>query len=402
MLTVFLTNLWQIGLDLAPSLLLGLLIAGVLHTYLPNVVLKLNLNQPDFRSVWRAALVGVPLPLCSCGVLPTALSLRQNGASLGATVAFLISTPQTGIDSILVSAAMLGMPFAIFKVITAFCSGLIGGVIVNYFDTSKPQPKIDQNVAPRSNSQLHQILNYAVFDLLGAIDFWIIIGMIIAAVITSAVPPDYLAQQTWSQGLSGMLLVLLISIPLYICATGSVPIAASLVAAGLSPSAALVFLLAGPATNVATIGSVYRILGSRVLFLYLLTVIVTSLIFGLAFDFILPKHVALTYHHLHTPNYLAVAANVLLISMLLFLNVRRLILKFKPESSLMSNQIDLQIQGMTCNHCTARVKTALDHCTGVDAVSINLTTGVARITGTDLDTDSLIAAVEAAGYTVQN
>ncbi len=264
-LSAYLAATWQILLELSPSLLAGLFIAGLMHVYLPTGYVHRGLSSPDLRSVMRASLIGVPLPLCSCGVIPAAIGLRNEGASKGAATAFMISTPQTGVDSILVSASFLGWPFALFKLGRRSSPGWSGGALVNRLTEPDPAPAAKSPGADGSRRALGMpgVLRYALFDLLGAIDLWLIAGILVAALISVLVPPDFFAGQPWSQGLVGMLLVLAISLPLYVCTTASVPIAASLIAAGMPAGSALVFLMAGPATNVATIGAVYRTLGGR-------------------------------------------------------------------------------------------------------------------------------------------
>jgi len=277
--------LWQILLELSPSLLLGLFIAGLVHVYVPAAAIHRRLSRPDLASTVRASLLGVPLPLCSCGVIPTALGLRKAGASPGATTSFMISTPQTGVDSILVSAAFLGWPFALFKLAAAFATGVVGGVLVNRLTPAEAGADGETTLNSSGGDRgVSGAIRYAVLDLLAAIDLWLIAGVLVAALITTLVPADFFVGQSWAQGLVGMLVVLAISLPLYVCTTASVPIAASLIVAGMPAGSALVFLMAGPATNVATIGAVYRTLGASVLGLYLGTVVVMSLGFGLLFE----------------------------------------------------------------------------------------------------------------------
>jgi len=243
----------------------------------------------------------VPLPLCSCGVVPTALGLRKEGASKGATTAFMISTPQTGVDSLLVSTSFLGWPFALFKLAAAFVTGLVAGGLVNRFTESDGAfgEKPGTSGEEAGGEGMRGVLRYSLFDLLAAIDIWIVAGVLAAALITTFIPPDYLAEQTWAHGIAGMLLVLAVSIPLYVCTTGSVPIAASLIAAGMPAGTALVFLMAGPATNVATLGAVYRALGVRVLAIYLGTVILMSILLGLGFDSLLQDVEPAAHAHAH-------------------------------------------------------------------------------------------------------
>lgn len=409
MLESYLQEMWQVMLDLSPSLLLGLLIAGLIHVYLPRGFVHRGLHRPDLRSAARASLIGVPLPLCSCGVIPTALGLRREGASKGATTAFMISTPQTGVDSLLVSASFLGWPFALFKLVAAFVTGLIGGALVNRLTQPDPAeeapPAQDEDDAP-ARGGLGRALSYALFDLLAVLDLWIIAGVLAAALITTWVPTDYLTSQGWTQGIGGMLLVLAVSIPLYVCTTGSVPIAASLIAAGMPTGTALVFLMAGPATNVATLGSIYRSLGSQVLGLYLGTVIVMSILLGLSFDFLLEAMPAPDQAHHHGVDWIALGSALLLTSLLCFLLLRRLRGRLdrlgtrKQGSSVPGNGLTLEVEGMTCGHCVANVKKTLEGLDAVEAANPDLSSGLVRVRGTQLDVAVLTEAVEKAGYRV--
>jgi uncharacterized membrane protein YraQ (UPF0718 family)/copper chaperone CopZ len=407
--TGLLQEVWQVMLDLSPSLLLGLLIAGLMHVYLPRGFVHRGLHRPDMGSVARASLIGVPLPLCSCGVIPTALGLHREGASKGATTAFLISTPQTGVDSILVSAALLGWPFALFKVVAAFVTGLLGGALVNRFAAAGASPASPpaadaQEAAPRGG--LGEALRYALFDLLAAIDLWIIAGVLVAALITVWLPTDSLVGHGWTQGVGGMLLVLAIAIPLYVCTTGSVPIAASLIAAGMPTGTALVFLMAGPATNVATLGAVYRVLGGRVLILYLAVVVVMSMVLGLAFDSLLAAQAAPVAAHRHGVDWVATLAAVLLTLLLGFLLLRRLHARMRTDRppaegpAAADGVLTLRVEGMSCGHCVASVKKALEGLDAVEEADPDLSSGLVRVRGTRLDAEALAAAVEQAGFRV--
>jgi uncharacterized membrane protein YraQ (UPF0718 family)/copper chaperone CopZ len=406
MVVQFAFEVWQIMLDLSPSLLLGLLIAGLMHAYLPKGFVHRGLNRPDMSSVVRASLIGVPLPLCSCGVIPTAIGLKNEGASKGATTAFMISTPQTGVDSILVSAAFLGWPFAVFKLVAAFVTGLIGGGLVNRWvrdpqGGTGPNPASAQAQGARKG--LRKALHYALFDLLAAIDLWILAGVLVAALITLTVPPDYFAQQTWSQGLAGMLLVLVISLPLYVCTTGSVPIAASLIAAGMPAGTALVFLMAGPATNVATIGAVYRALGARVLTIYLAVVTLMSIGLGFGFDRLLGDVAATPPQHVHGPDWLGISAALLLTGLLLFLVARRVVGRFLSADAVAETPgagLTLKVEGMSCQHCVSNVKGSLEALDTVEEATPHLASGLVNVRGDHLDASALISAVEKAGYRV--
>lgn len=408
MLDAYLQELWMVLLDLSPALLAGLLLAGVLHEFLPRGLIRRRLHTPNMRSVLNAVLIGVPMPLCSCGVVPTAIGLKNEGASKGATTAFLISTPQTGVDSILVSAAFLGWPFAIFKVLAAFVTGLIGGGLVNRFTEAENG---FQHAEPEGGQQYkkgaHRIVSigrYAVFDLFATIDLWILVGILLAAAISTAIPPDLLDHIEWAQGLGGMLLVLAISLPLYVCTTGSVPIAASLTAIGMPPGTALVFLMAGPATNIATIGAVYRALGGRVLTAYLAVVVVMSILLGLSFDFVLSGSQVSGGHHEHETSWLSTLSAVAVCVLLLFLFGRRIIRRLRSRIEVKTEQqnadLTLQVEGMSCQHCVANVKNALERFDEVKQADPDLASGVVHIRGANLDALTLRAAVERSGYRV--
>ena len=243
------TEIWHIMLELSPWLLFGMLLAGILHVLLPSGFIRRHLGGSKFSSVFKAVAVGVPMPLCSCGVIPTAIGLHKDGASKGAATGFLISTPQTGVDSILVSATFLGWPFAIFKVISALLSGLIGGLFVNYTEngrkgkvnsnktteiknccsSEKPSPPGTEELQDSSSAsaaglliKIKEALSFGLLQLLGDIYKWLIVGILAAALINAFISPGELHNVAWTQGLLGMLAMLLISLPMYVCATASV------------------------------------------------------------------------------------------------------------------------------------------------------------------------------------
>ena len=404
MLESYLTELWAILLDLSPALLLGLLLAGVLRVYFPEGLVRAHMSQANLGAAIRAALIGVPMPLCSCGVVPTAMGLRNQGASKGATTSFLISTPQTGVDSILVSAAFLGWPFALFKVGAAFFSGVAGGWLVNRFTAADgaADETAEQGEHWRSaGNRPIAVMRYALFDILAAIDLWLIVGILLAAAITTAVPADYFHDAAWAQGIGGMLLVLAVSIPLYVCTTASVPIAASLIAAGMPAGSALVFLMAGPATNIATIGAVYRILGARVLLLYLSTVIVASVGLGLTFDFIIGGTDSTGATHVHQRGaWWEVLSALVLLALMAFLLLRRLRQRLISTRPADDSGLVLKVEGMTCQHCVANVRHAVEGIGDVEQVSADLDSGRVWIRGKHLDPEPFVAAIVRAGYTV--
>jgi len=397
-------EVWYVLVELAPPLLVGLLLAGFLHVLLPAGLIYQALNRPGFMSTFKAVVIGVPLPLCSCSVVPTALGLKREGASNGATTGFLISTPSTGVDSILVSIAFLGWPFAVFKVFAAFATGIIGGLIAD-----KVVPEQAVGIAAEQipdgkvghHGPLVEVVRYAIVDLYGAIDRWIILGILLAAAINIVLPSNFFQDIHWAQGLAGMLLMLIVAIPLYVCTTGSVPVAAAFIAAGMPLGAALVFLMAGPATNMATIGAVYRALGGHLLMVYIGTGIVMSIGFGLGFDFIL-SDVSGKPIHRHEQGWFGSASALLVVAVTAYLNVRRYRNRgLSKRHKDMGMWLTLQVEGMSCQHCLASVKKTLESIEGVESAIPNLDSGSVMIKGNGLDRNQLSAAVHQAGYKVR-
>ncbi|MDP8237028.1 MAG: permease [Candidatus Erginobacter occultus] len=402
MIAEYFIQVWGVLLELSPALLLGLLIAGLLHVLLPPGLISRHLSGKSYRDVMRAVLFGIPMPLCSCGVIPTAIGLKNEGASKGAATGFLISTPQTGVDSILVSASFLGWPFALFKVLAAFVTGMIGGVLVNLTGKKEIEgPAAPLTAGKRVRPSAEAVLRYAIFDLLGSIDLWIVFGILLSALISILVPAGYLAEADWTGGIVAMLTMLVIALPLYVCTTGSVPIAAALIAAGLPTGAALVFLMAGPATNIATLGAVYRSLGKRVLAIYLGTVAVMSILFGLAFDWVLGDAGGTVHHHGTSGSLLQVTSALAVCALLIFLLGRRVAGIISPSverAAEKPGELVIPIRGMTCGHCVKSVKAALESLPGVESAAPDLRAGEVRVRGKSLDRDELVRAIRRAGY----
>lgn len=277
---------WQITLELAPWMIFGALVAGALHAFLPAGSVSQWLGGRG--AVWKSVLVGIPLPLCSCAVIPVGIGLKRQGASAGSSVAFLVATPQTGVDSILVSAGVLGWPLTLFKVGTAMVTGLVSGWTTDLVVQRKLSlPVLDNAGGPKTSPSFGQRVRGGLKhadDLVQSIWRWLVIGVLVSAAITAGLPEGWLQGLTSYGPVPAMVVALLVSLPLYVCATASVPIAASLVASGMPLGAAIVFLMAGPATNLATMGAVYRGLGGRALTAYLTTLILGSVLGALLFE----------------------------------------------------------------------------------------------------------------------
>lgn len=337
-------NFIELFLDSAPWLLLGLILAGVLNSFVPMSWMQKQLGGNGTKPIFKAALFGAPLPLCSCGVIPAAVGLRRAGASKSATTSFLVSTPETGIDSISVSYAMLGPFMAVVRPVAAISSAIVAGLLVgrdqeetpkseshdaitsSCCSSSEAKPKVEKQsccssseTKPKVEKQsccsttgeaakesidsccgeektqeeksnlsftqkLFSGLKFSSTNLIKDISVWLMVGLFFAALIQTYLPASFL--EKWGSGLFAMLIMVIISIPMYICATASTPIAAALLLSGISPGAVLVFMMAGPATNIATLGVVYKELGARSLTGYLTGVLGGALFFGWLTDYL--------------------------------------------------------------------------------------------------------------------
>lgn len=297
-MTEFFNETLAMYLEAAPWLMLGVVAAGLVHAFVPEGLMGRWLGGRGVGAVVKAALVGAPLPLCSCGVLPAAVGLRREGASKAATVAFLISTPETGPDSVAVSYALLGPVMAVVRPVAAVLSAIVAGLLtlaMTRGEVDAPivaappaKPCCSGSCAAPAKVERAPLqralggLRYAFTDILDDIALWLAVGLVVAGAMAVLVPPQGLAE--YGAGLGAMVVMLLVGVPLYVCATASTPIAAALIAAGVSPGAALVFLLAGPATNLATLGVVGKDLGPRALTAYLGGIGLSSVACGLLLD----------------------------------------------------------------------------------------------------------------------
>jgi len=398
--------MWHVLVDLAPWLLAGAAVAGLLHALVAPERLRRHLRGTP--GVLKAVGIGVPLPLCSCGVIPVGLGLKRHGASDGAVVAFLISTPQTGVDSILVTASLLGMPFALFKVVSAAATGVVGGLLTQAFgDAAEPLPVAAPDGDSLPDRSLRGACRHAV-DLLQSIWRWLAAGVVVSAAIQTWAPDNGLAEIAAAGPLATMLITLAISLPLYVCATASVPIAASLVAAGLPTGAALVFLMAGPASNTATLGAVYRTLGGRALAIYVATLVVGSIALGLTFDALFPAAAAGVAAHVHEHRHAgpwSAAAAVALLALLgrfAWHDVRRAWQRRQARREQAANlpSVEVDVAGMTCGNCTARLEQALRAAEGVTSAEVSLQPGRARVCGS-ITREQVRAIVSAAGFRPQ-
>ena len=307
-------NFVLLFVESAPFLLLGMLLAGVIHHFIPSNWVQKALGGKS--SVLNAAFIGAPLPLCSCSVIPVAMGIRRSGASKASTASFLVATPETGVDSIGITYALMGPVMAIVRPVAAIFSALCAGYLVYFFGqddksqpqvhegqvsknccgSNKPQPQVHETQVSKSccsskkpqavsfGQKMISVFTFGFGQLLRDFMLWFLVGIFFAALVTTLVPPEFLSQ--YGQGVFAMLLVVLVSIPMYVCATASTPIAVGLLLSGVSPGAALVFMLTGPATNVATLMIIKNELGMRELVLYLVAIIVSAIASGLLLDWL--------------------------------------------------------------------------------------------------------------------
>lgn len=401
----FFISLLNVVCEMAPYLLLGFLIAGVLHVFVPQRFYANYLSKNNKFSVVWAALLGVPLPLCSCGVIPTAIGLRNEKASKGAIASFLIATPQTGIDSILATFSLMGLGFAIIRPTAALITGICGGLLVNRLVKDEGSCSLEGSSQLSSlNSQLKiwRVLKYAYYDMLRDIGLRLLIGLIVAALIQVAIPDEFFLS-FGSQPLLQMLAILVIAVPMYICSTGSIPVAAALMMKGLSPGAALVMLMAGPAVNMASILVVHKSMGRRFTSVYLMTIVGFAILFGLllnatGWDFtITNQHVCCMNTSVMPSPFKLICATVLTV-LIIFALMMKFFSKFTSKKTIAPDITIYRVEDMHCSHCEAAVVRAVEALPGVENAKASASANTLTIKGSATE-ETIRAAVEGIGYT---
>ncbi|MFC2114335.1 permease [Bacteroidota bacterium] len=421
-LTTYFEELIKLTSEMAPYLLLGFLFAGLLHVYFRKDRVVKYLGKSNLKSVLYAALLGVPLPLCSCGVIPTGVSFYRSGSSKGAAVSFLISTPQTGVDSILVTYSLIGLPFALIRPVVALLSGVFGGWLTNLVEKSSPEithVESKNHEAPiHKEHKLLSMFRYAFVEFLQDISTYLLFGLLLAALIAVLIPADFFTQYIGNPFVE-MILVLIASVPLYICATGSVPIAAVLLMKGISPGAALVLLMAGPATNVATITVIGKTMGKRTLVTYLVSIIAGAMLFGMLINLLFPTDFLISglnqMGHDHGNHLLLEWFNGLSAVLLALLIANGYFVRYKiyrkvfpvfyknRESEIVTNGFDMNkieiiVKGMTCNHCKANVENGISQLDGVKSVQADISSQHVTIEADDINLEAIAQKVNDLGY----
>ena len=406
-----LSEIWFLLCEMSPFLLLGFLLAGPMHEFIPNTLYTRYLGKPSFRSVVLAALFGVPLPLCSCGVIPTAMGIRREGASKGATISFLIATPQTGVDSIIATYSLMGLPFAVIRPVVALLTAIFGGTLCNALDNDNLNLNANHNAnlnddkkltsSPTSSSKrLLRAFAYAFGEMMEDIGKWLAIGLVVAGIITAAVPDSWF-NIFQDNTLYSILFVLVFSIPMYLCATGSIPIAMALMLKGLTPGAALVLLMAGPACNAASILVVGKVLGKRTMAIYLVSIVMGAIVFGFGIDHLLPREwFSAPISHYAACHEEGVGLFSYLCTAFLLVCLVRAFWPWKQHHHhhhAESACTIYRVEGMNCNHCAENVRKAIAAVEGVEQVDVSLHEGTASIKGSPNEADILLA-VESIGF----
>ena len=413
-LNIFVEEMWTLSVDMAPYILLGMLVSGTISVFVNSDTIFKHIGPKNFTSTLKSTLLGVPLPLCSCGVIPVAATLRESGASKGSTVSFLVSTPQTGVDSVFLTYGMLGPVFALFRPVAALVSGILSGVVINNFDEDEHHHTRKENLEKNNQLQLKDKIisgfKYGFISLPADIVVPLFKGLLVAATISVFLPPDYIANYFTSNKYVQSFTMLAISIPFYVCATASIPVAVALMAKGISPGAAFIFLMAGPATNASSIAVIKNILGAKTLYFYLALISFSAIFFGFTFDLLFTETASTIPNLLHHHNHGSGLGTLLGFVFILIL-INAYISRFKEDErgnhsndGLMNksfSQKQIIVDGMTCGHCKESVESVLNAFDSVKKASVDLISGKVLIEGVDIDIDKIKEKIISRGFTVR-
>jgi uncharacterized membrane protein YraQ (UPF0718 family)/copper chaperone CopZ len=436
--------------EMAPYIMLGLFFVGLLNMFFTKDLIIRHVGKNDFASVFKAAMFGVPLPLCSCGVIPTSVYMARNGASKGSVISFLISTPQTGIDSMIATYGMMGWIFAIFRPVVALITGIVGGLIIRFVDkdnsdapfkidnyknndsctddTCKDNTGADECTDDKCDcgcnstekkpktliDKLKHFYKYSFIEFLDDISVQFIVGLIISGLISYFIPEKFFENTVVTNGLPGMLLMMAIGVPMYVCATASIPIAITLMMKGFSPGVAFVFLVTGPATNAASLTVLANVLGKKVTVIYVTVIAISAIIFGYLLDWIYSfqslsnMDMLHSMHHNHQHgmangqfDWFTLSIGIIFFILIMMSLYRKYIKKLFKKEIQMETGTTFKIDGMTCNHCVMNVNKAITQVNGVTKVDVDLPSGSAKVEG-DFSKEAVVKAITDVGYTVVN
>lgn len=280
--------------------MLGFLFAGIFKAFIPPEALFKHLGEKGLKTVLMVTLIGIPLPLCSCGVIPTGIAIYRQGASKAATLAFFIATPATTITTILLVWGMLGWKFMVAEVLASFGIALITGILSQTLLKEAPRGENTSFQTGRHTFHLREVstceecqqefkarvkevFHYGFVKMIDEIGIYLLIGLIGAGVISALIPTGMIGYYLGS-GILPILVIVLIATPMYICSTASVPFAAALISKGFHPAAGLVFLIAGPATNLSTVLAIAKSMDKRTATLYLGSIILLSILIAYSLE----------------------------------------------------------------------------------------------------------------------
>ena len=413
-LNIFVKEMWSLCVEMAPYILLGMLASGIISVFINSDMIFKHIGPKDFTSTLKSTLFGVPLPLCSCGVIPVAATLRESGASKGSTVSFLVSTPQTGVDSVFLTYGMLGPVFALFRPIAAFVSGILSGVVINNFDEDEHHHIREEDLEKNNQLQIKDKIisgfKYGFISLPADIVVPLFKGLLVAAAISIFLPPDYIANHFTSNIYVQFFTMLVISIPFYVCATASIPVAVALMAKGISPGAAFIFLMAGPATNASSIAVIKNILGAKTLYLYLALISFSAILFGFIFDLFFKETAFAIPDMLHHHNH-GSGINTLLGFVFMITLINAYVSRFKENEHVNYSNDDLLnesfsqkqiiVDGMTCGHCKESVESVLNAFDSVKKASVDLISGKVLIEGVNIEIDEIKEKITSRGFSVR-
>jgi len=415
-----LLEILELFLEMSPYILFGLLFVGLLNLYFTKEMIMRHVGKNNFMSVLKAAIFGIPLPLCSCGVVPASVFMAKSGASRGSVVSFLTSTPQTGIDSIIATYGMMGWLFAIYRPIAALMMGIFGGLVTKIAEKPKDIGKVQKRINTEQYKtidkniglmgKIKKMITYSFSEFLDDIALQFIIGIIIAGLISYFIPDDFFEGSIITDGILGMLLMILVGVPMYICATASIPIAITLILKGFSPGVAFVFLAVGPATNAATFTIIADSIGKKAAAIYVVSISVSAIMFGYILEWLfsvskLDPIQMVSYKHDHS---MFITEEIQLVLGIIFFILLLMSLYRKYFRSILNKfglKMDknkakkINIEGMTCNHCSMTVEKAIKKVDGVTEINVDLNDNAAYVNG-NFDEAIVKKAIEDAGYKV--
>ena len=398
-------NIFNMLNEMAPYLLLGFGLSGILSVLVSQDKIQDKIGPNNFSSTLKAVLYGIPLPLCSCGVIPVATSLKKHGASKGSVIAFITTTPQTGVDSIMLTYGMLGAPILFLKLIVALVSGIFSGVLTNIYDsTSTPK---NQDLCPDECCDTDQggiikrALSYGFRTLPKDIVEPLLVGVVLAGFIGLLAQDDFsnIREHIFAyHSVIKILIIMIISIPLYICATASIPIALMIATTLGSPGAAIALLIAGPATNLSTIATCIKIVGKKSTFIYVGTVFVFAFIAGIITDNIalVQNSMVSSHHHMHGMHVSVFSY----ICMFALLGVLFGCIFSKKKLNKTSESIQINVKGMTCSHCESNVVKGLMSLDGTISAEANHETGEVVLNSSNYNPDKVKDVIESYNYEV--